>query len=105
MTNKPEFLVWPGAESMAALERALREQREVVLTLSAGLHNALVSTFTRDTAPELELDVEGGAELVDPLRNIAGLEPLSELQKTLRDGSWRVRITSPTPRISLTPPV
>lgn len=105
MTAKPEVLVWPGAESMAALERALREQREVVLMLSTGLHNAFVNTFKRDTTPasEFEVYVQGGAELVRKLENIAGLEPLSTLEQTLRDDAWRVNITSPTPRISFVP--
>lgn len=90
---------------MAALKRALREEREVVLVLSTGLHHAFISTFRPDAPPsELDVNVTGGAELIGRLTDMAGLEPLGELQQTLRERSWRINITSPTPRISFTPP-
>lgn len=106
MVSKPEVLVWPGAESMAALRRALQEGRDVELVLSAGLHNAFFSRFEAD-APldsEVQVDVQGGADLIARLKGIAGLEPLAELEQTLRDGGWRVAIVSPTPRIILSAP-
>jgi hypothetical protein len=105
MTTKPEVLLWPGAESMAKLERALQERRAVELVLSAGLHNAFFNRFKADAPPdpEVRIDVQGGAELLGQLAGIAGLEPLGQLEQVLRDGGWRVAITSPTPQILLSP--
>jgi hypothetical protein len=106
MISKPEILIWPGAESLSKIKRALRERREVELTLSAGLHNAFFNRFEADAPPEsaLQVDVQGGPELIGQLKDIAGLEPIAELEQTLRDGGWRVTITSPIPRILLSPP-
>lgn len=106
MACKPEVLIWPGAESMVALKRALQEGCDVELVLSAGLHNAFFNRFEAN-APldsEVQVDVQGGADLIAQLKDIAGLEPLAELEQTLRDGGWRVAIISPTPRIMLSPP-
>jgi len=105
MTSKPEVLVWPGAESMTALKRALREQRGVVLVLSTGLHHTFIRTFKPHAPPsELKVNIQGGAELIGRLTDIAGLEPLGEVQPTLRKHAWRIHITSPTPRVSFVPP-
>jgi hypothetical protein len=105
MTCKREVLIWPGAESMQALKRGLQEGREIEIVLSAGLHNAFFNRFEPDAPPdaEVQVDVQGGADLIAQLKSIAGLEPLAELEQTLRDGGWRVAITSPTPRIVLSP--
>ncbi len=104
MASKPEVLMWPGAESMPALKRALQDRREVELVLSAGLHNAFFSRFEADAPLEsLKVDVQGGADLIGQLKDIAGLEPLGELEQALREGGWRVTITSPTPRILFSP--
>jgi hypothetical protein len=104
--SKQEILVWPGAESMSNLKRALKEEREIELVLSAGLHNVFFSRFGASTLSEFEtqVGVQGGAELIGQLKDIAGLEPLAELEGTLREGQWRVTITSPIPRIMLSPP-
>ncbi len=106
MTLKPEVLLWPGAESMVKLERALQEGRAVELVLSASLHNALFNRFEADGSlnSEIKVDVQGGAELLGQLAAIAGLEPLGQLEQVLRDGGWRVAISSPTPQILLLPP-
>ncbi len=105
MTSKPEILIWPGADSMSKLRHALQERRAVELVLSAGLHNAFYSRFEAEAPQksEIEVDVQGGAELIGQLKDIAGLEPLGELQPTLHEGGWSVAITSPTPRITLLP--
>lgn len=106
MVAKPEVLIWPGAESMSNLKRALQESREIEVVLSAGLHNAFFNRFGASTPAESELQVgvQGSADLIAQLRDIAGLESLAELEGTLRDGGWRVTITSPVPRIVLSPP-
>jgi hypothetical protein len=74
--------------------------------LSAGLHNAFFSRFEADAPPEsaLQVDVQGSADLIGQLKDIAGLEALGDLEQTLRERGWRVTITSPTPRIFLSPP-
>jgi hypothetical protein len=106
MASKPMVLIWPGAESMPALKQALRERRAVELVLSAGMHNALLRRFEVNAPSEsaLEVNVQGSADLIGRLKSIAGLEPLSELEQTLREAGWRVAINSPTPRITLLPP-
>jgi hypothetical protein len=106
MTSKLEVLVWPGAESMSKLKRALQEKRQIELVLSAGLHNAFFIRFGANAPPESagQVDVQGGPELISQIKGIAGLEPLGDLEQPLRAGSWRVTITSPTPRIMLSPP-
>jgi hypothetical protein len=106
MVPKPEVLVWPGAESLSNLKRALMEKRETELVLSAGLHNALFNHFGASAPAESEVQVrvQGGAELIGQLKDIAGLEPLAKLEQAFRDGGWCVTITSPTPRIMLSPP-
>lgn len=106
MESKPEVLMWPGADSMSKLKQALKEGRAVELLLSAGLHNAFFSRFEADAPPdsEIQVDVQGGVALIDQLKDIAGLEPLGEVEQTLREGEWKVTITSPTPRIAFTPP-
>jgi hypothetical protein len=106
MVSKPEVLIWPGAESMAAITHALDEGRDVELVVSTGLHNAFISRFASDAHPKFEgqMDLRGGPELLRRLADIAGLEPLAELEQPLRERGWRVAILSPVPRILLLPP-
>jgi hypothetical protein len=39
-----------------------------------------------------------------PIATVAGLEDLGELESAVRRGHYHVRLTSPEPRLTLTPP-
>jgi hypothetical protein len=100
------MLRWPGTGTLQAARSAIRKGAAVEIELPLEVHYALHRHLHPDAAPgPVEgLEAEGGAELLGSVATVAGLEELKGLQAAARRAHYRVRITSPEPRLSLTPP-
>jgi hypothetical protein len=108
MTPEPNIvpLRWPGTATLKAARAALRSGSTVEIELPLEVHYALYKHLHPDrahTAAE-DIDASGGAELLAPIATVAGLEELRGLEPAVRRGRYRVRLTSPEPRLQLTPP-
>lgn len=79
----------------------LAERQGVVLELPNDFHNALFHAFHADASPGKSetIDINGGAEILEPLARLRGLEGVSTLADTIRREQARVQIQSPNPRI------
>jgi hypothetical protein len=100
------MLWWPGTDTLKVARRAIRERRAVEIQLPLEVHYALHSHLHPQVAagPVDRLEAEGGAELLGQVATVTGLEELKDLQAAARRAHYRVRVTSPEPRLSLSPP-
>ena len=96
-------LRWPGTDTLKAVRAAIRGHAAVEIELPLEVHYALYKHLAPHSATE-EIDTAGGAELLGPIAAVAGLEELQRLEPAVRRGRYRVRLTSPEPRLRLTPP-
>ena len=99
-------LRWPGTDTLKAARAAIRSRAAVQIELPLEVHYSLHKHLYPDGAPRAseDIDASGGAELLRPIATVAGLEELQELEPAVRKGNYRVRLTSPDPRLILTPP-
>jgi hypothetical protein len=102
----PATLRWPGTGTLQAARGMIREGKRVEIELPLEVHYALHRHLHPHAAsgPVEGLDAEGGAELLGSVATVAGLEELKGLQAAARRARYRIRVTSPEPRLSLTPP-
>jgi hypothetical protein len=98
---KPEpstiALRWPGTDTLKDARAAIRSGTAVDIELPLEVHYALEQRLKN-------IDVTGGPELLAPVASVAGLQDLRELEPVLRKASYRVHVTTPVPRLRLTPP-
>ena len=99
-------LRWPGAETLKAARAAIRSGIPVEIELPLEVHYALYKHLHPDRphTPSEDIDASGGAELLGPIAAVAGLQDLQHLEPAVRKGHYRVHLTSPEPRLRLTPP-
>jgi hypothetical protein len=99
-------LRWPGAGTLQAARRAIRDGNPVEIELPLEMHSALHSHLHPEAAagPVDRLEADGGAELLGAIATVAGLEELDGLRAAVRRARYRVRITSPEPVLQLQPP-
>ena len=90
-------LRWPGTDTLKQARAAIRSGAAVDIQLPLEVHYALYKHLKN-------IDVTGGPELLAPITSVAGLQELRELEPLLRKASYRVRLTTPVPRLRLTPP-
>ena len=108
MSREPSIVVlhWPGTETLNAARAAIQSGTAVEIDLPLEVHYALYKRLKPDpphSSPE-DIDASGGVELLAPITTVAGLEELKGLEAALRRGHYRVRLTSPEPRLRLIPP-
>jgi hypothetical protein len=97
-------LLWPGTDTLEAARAAIRSGMSVDIELPLEVHYALYKRLHPDRPPASEdIDRSGGAELLEPIATVAGLEELEGLQPALRGANYRVRLTSPVPHLRLMP--
>jgi hypothetical protein len=99
-------LRWPGSDTLRAARAAIRSGAPVHIELPLEVHYSLHKHLYPDGAPRAseDIDASGGAELLRPIATVAGLEDLRQLESAVRRGHYHVRLTSPEPRQTLTPP-
>jgi hypothetical protein len=99
-------LRWPGTDTLKAARAGIRSGVAVEIYLPLEVHYALYKRLNAEgqQAPAEAIDVSGGAELLGPIASIAGLQEVGELELALRKARYRVRLTSPVPRLRLAPP-
>lgn len=99
-------LRWPGTGTLKEARAAIRRGLPVDIELPLEVHYALYKHLHPDRAhsPSEEIDASGGAELLAPIATVAGLQDLKELEPVVRKARYGVRLTSPEPRLRLTPP-
>ena len=99
-------LRWPGSDTLKAARAAIRSGAGLQIELPLEVHYSLHKHLYPDGAPHASenVDASGGAELLGPIAAVAGLEDLKQLESALRRGHYHVRLTSPDPRLILTPP-
>jgi hypothetical protein len=99
-------LRWPGTGTLQAARRAIRGGDPVEIELPLETHYALCRHLhpERGRSPGDDIDAAGDAELLEPIAAVAGLEDLRALQTAVRRAHYRVRLRSPEPRLTLTPP-
>jgi len=99
-------LRWPGTGTLKEARAAIRRGIPVDIELPLEVHYALYKHLHPDRphSPSEEIDASGGAELLAPIATVAGLQDLKELEPAVRKARYGVRLTSPEPRLRLTPP-
>jgi hypothetical protein len=99
-------LRWPGAGTLKAARAAIRNLAPVEIELPLEVHYALYKHLHPDRphTPSEDIDASGGAELLSPIASVAGLEELKGLEGAVRRSRYHVRLTSPEPYLTLTPP-
>jgi len=99
-------LRWPGTGTMKDARAAIRRGDPIDIELPLEVHYALFKHLHPDRphTPSEEIDASGGAELLAPIATVAGLQDLKELGSAVRKARYSVRLTSPEPRLRLTPP-
>jgi hypothetical protein len=99
-------LRWPGTDTLKAARAAIRNRAPVYIELPLEVHYSLHKHLYPGGGPRASehIDESGGAELLKPIATVAGLEELAELEPAVRKGHYHVRLTSPEPRLTLTPP-
>jgi len=98
-------LRWGGAHSVKAARSAIRNRSRIEIELPLEVHHALYRHLHPDAprgAAE-DIDASGGAALLAQIATVAGLEEIRQLEASVRRARYRVRVTSPEPRVSLTP--
>jgi hypothetical protein len=93
-------LQWPGLDCLKAARKALNAGAEVEIELPEGVHYALC----RELQAAERLHASGGAEILERIAVIHGLEELAQLGSAVKHALYGVRITSPDPVVVLTPP-
>jgi len=108
MIREPNIVAlgWDRSQSIKAARSAVRSGSRVHIGLPLEVHYALYRHLHPDAprGPAEEVDASGGAELLAQIATVAGLEELGELQREVRRGRYRVRVTSPEPLLRLLPP-
>jgi hypothetical protein len=108
MTREPTTVAlrWPGTDTLKAARAAIRSGVPVDIELPLEVHYALYKHLHPDRphTPSEEIDASGGAELLAPIATVAGLQDLQHLAPAVRRSHYRVHLTSPEPRLRLTPP-
>lgn len=105
-THNVVAVQWPGEDALAQARAAIGRGSEVAIALPPNMHYALYRHLHPgeiDGATE-RIELAGGVELLEPIAAARGLEDLAKLRPALRRGRYRVRLTSPEPILSLTPP-
>ena len=99
-------LRWPGADTLKAARAAIRGGKSVEVELPLEVHSALYKHLHPDRphTPSEDIDASGGPELLGPIAAVAGLQDLQQLAPAVRKAQYRVHLTSPEPRLRLTPP-
>lgn len=100
-------LNWRGAKTVRAVASFLERQGKVALGLAPDLHHSLfVHLYPQAEAGQPEVvDIEGGAELLGQVAQIAGLEELAGLVAPLREADARIQVQSPAPMLIIELPV
>jgi hypothetical protein len=102
----PVPLRWPGARTLKAARAAIRNGDPVEIELPLEVHYALFKHLHPQQAQggSEDIDVSGGAELLEPIATVAGLEELKNLTAAVRRSHYQLHLTSPEPRLRLIPP-
>jgi hypothetical protein len=102
----PVPLRWPGIQTLKAARAAIRNGDPVEIELPLEVHYALLKHLHPGQARtgSEDIDASGGAELLGPIATVAGLEELKDLVPAVRRARYTLRVTSPEPRLILTPP-
>lgn len=99
-------LLWNGQQTVAearALLESLEGPAALEIHLPADLHHTLFVTLFPDAGSEelREVELDGGAELLERIEDLPGIEQLADLRELVAEQGLEVRIESPSPRIIL----
>ena len=97
-------LQWPSLHSFEEAHEGIARGAEVEIELPEGTHYTLCRHFQSGEGAADSLDVEGGAEILDTLSTVHGLEDLARLRAALERAQYRVQLISPDPMLRLAPP-
>ena len=106
-TEQGVKLDWNGAETLTAARDAVIQRRPIELHLPANYHHALFVRAHPDPEPSQRevLDVSGGPELLAEIAQIDGLKEFAGLIPAVSDAKSRVRLMSPSPKVTIVPAV
>lgn len=98
-------LIWRGAETVDAVRQAIDADRHVEITLPANFHHALYKHLhPREPGAGAEtLNMSGGAELLEAMASLTGLEELAKLVRPLQRRRYRTHLGDPA-FLTLAPP-
>lgn len=101
MSHKPRRrLLWKGQSTLRELRELVWTQVDFELELPPDYHFALFRHLYPHAANGPEpIDVSGGAELIDKVAEIGGLNELAELAVLVDRSHAQVQILSPGPAI------
>lgn len=106
-TEQDVKLDWNGVETVDAARNAVTRRRPLELQLPANYHHALFVRLCPDAKPAQPeiLDVTGGPELLAEIAQIDGLREFAGLVPVVSEAKSRVRILSPSPKVTIMPVV
>jgi hypothetical protein len=96
MNEQPAIpILWRGRETVHEVLSRLRPATDIELQLAEEYHHALFRALHPEAPPGRpeELDSAGGADLLQPLERINGLEGMAALVAPLKRAGARVHIT------------
>lgn len=97
-------ILWRDGDSVEAAREAIARFGKVEVELPPGYHHTLFARLRPAGEAEHEpevLDLRGGAELLERIAAIRGLEELEGLAALLREGRGEVELHSPGPVLIL----
>lgn len=104
MSGSPQTsLLWEGESTLAELRELIRRRERFELQLPADFHFAVVRHLYPHAAaadPSL-VDESGGAELLQRIAEIQGLNELAALVAPIAGAGAQVRVLSPGPAITV----
>jgi hypothetical protein len=100
------LLRWPGIDARKAALAAIGSGFPIEIELPLEVHYALFKHLQpeRPHGGSEDIDASGGAELLETIATVAGLEELKDLEPAVRHARYQVRLISPDPRLRLLPP-
>jgi hypothetical protein len=90
-------LTWRGRETVQLIPALLDQAEQIEIALPANYNHALFRALNPEAPPSAleELDASAGADLLNDIATIHGLEELATLTPTLSGVGARVRLVSP----------
>lgn len=101
MPSHATRLIWEGSETMHRAAELIQQKSDIELQLPQELHFALFTHLyprKERTQPD-EIDFSGGAEVLEKVAEMQGLEQIRELIDPVSRSGAAVQVVSPSPAI------
>jgi hypothetical protein len=99
-------LTWGGRDTVETVKRIIDQAEQIQISLPTDYNHVLFRTLYPGlpAAEPEDIAAQGGAELLERIATISGLEELAALTGVLADARARVRVVSPPTLVLELPP-